>query len=150
MNSDVARRVEAARGALQRDRTIDIITTGARSGRERRTEIWFTNLDGRIIICGTPSALDASGRRRGRDWLANLKAHPAFGFHLKESVTLRLPARASIVAQPSDRRRIMSAPETAWYREQGFDLSELVAASPIVEVRFCAEYESLNRACEGP
>jgi hypothetical protein len=32
--------IEAARAALRRDRTIDIITTGARTGLERTTEIW--------------------------------------------------------------------------------------------------------------
>jgi len=145
VNDDPTDKLRAAQAALLSDRTIDIITTGARSGLERRTEIWFTNMDGRIIICGTPSASGASGRRQPRDWLANLRANPDFGFYLKESVTLLIPARASIVVDLADRRRIMSASETVWYRQQGFDVTDLVAGSPIVDVLFCGEFVSLNR-----
>jgi hypothetical protein len=59
--------------ALKTDRTIDIVTVGARTGIKRITEIWFTNIEGRIVICGTPSADGSLGRRSRRDWLANLK-----------------------------------------------------------------------------
>lgn len=64
------------RQALTTDKTIDIITTGAKTGLPRRIEIWFHNLDGCIIICGTPSASGDKGKRVRRDWLANLKASP--------------------------------------------------------------------------
>jgi hypothetical protein len=47
---------EEIKEALNKDRTIDIITTGANSGLPRRIEIWFTNVNGRIIICVTPNA----------------------------------------------------------------------------------------------
>jgi hypothetical protein len=129
MNDDIRR-------ALRRDRTIDIITTGARTGLPRKTEIWFTNIGGRIIICGTPGSEGTQGPRMPRDWLANLKAHPDFVFCLKESVRAELPARAVVIVDPADRRQIMSAPETRWYREQGHTIAELVADSPIVEVFF--------------
>lgn len=142
--TDRRRRIEAARAALLSDRTIDIVTTGARTGLQRRTEIWFTNIRGRIIICGTPSASGDPGTRRPRDWLANLLAHPEFGFFLKESVKLLIPARAIPVVEPEDRRLVMSAPETVWYRNQGFSVSELVDGSPIVEVRFCGNYQTLT------
>ena len=95
--------------ALRRDKTIDIVTTGARSGLPRRTEIWFTNVGGRIIICGTPNAHGDKGVYMPRDWLANLKAHPDFTFCLKESVQAELPARAVAITDLDDRRRIMSA-----------------------------------------
>lgn len=137
--------IEAARAALRRDRTIDIVTTGARSGLERTTEIWFSNVGGRIIICGTPSAEGARGPRAGRDWLANLKRNPEFLFRFKESVNLTLPARADIVTDPADRQEIMSAPETRWYRDQGFSVAELVDAAPIVEVFFLGAFASLTR-----
>lgn len=127
---------EAIRQVLQTDLTIDIVTTGARSGQPRRTEIWFWNLDGRIIICGTPSAGGERGPRARRDWLANLRANPAFVFCLKESIQAELPARAMIITDPDDRRAILSAPQTRWYRQQGFSLDELVAGSPVVEVFF--------------
>jgi hypothetical protein len=143
-DDDNATRLEAARAALFTDRTIDILTTGARTGRQRRTEIWFTNIEGRIIICGTPSASGDPGRRQPRDWLANLRAHPEFRFCFKESVRLTIPARAKHVVDPDDRREIMSAPQTAWYRDQGFTVSELVQGSPIVEVRFLGDYRHLT------
>ena len=100
--------------ALRQDRLIDIITTGAKSGLPRKTEIWFTNVSGRIIICGTPAAKGGDGPRARRDWLANLRAHPAFVFCLKESLVVQLPARAVIIVDPEDRRRLMTAPETQW------------------------------------
>lgn len=126
----------AVQKALQTDRTIDIITTGAKSGLPRRTEIWFWNIEGRIIICGTPSAGGEEGPHARRDWLANLRANPEFLFCLKESVQVELPARAEIITDPDDRRAIMSAPQTRWYREQVGSIEELVANSPIVEVFF--------------
>lgn len=122
--------------ALETDRTIDIVTIGAKTGLRRVTEIWFTNIEGRIVICGTPYA--------PRDWLANLKANPRFEFCLKESVERCVPAWAIPVVDSADRRRIMSAPETSWYRNQGYSVQELVDGSPIVDVRFLDEFEVLN------
>jgi hypothetical protein len=136
--------LDRIRAALRSDRTIDIVTTGARTGQARTVEIWFTNIGGRIIICGTPSAGGERGTRKPRDWLANLRAHPEFLFCLKESVTARLTARASPVSDPGDRHRLMSAPETIWYREQVSSVEELVAGSPIVDVVFTGRYAALN------
>ena len=128
--------VNEIRQALRSDRTIDIITTGAKSGLPRRIEIWFTNVGGRIIICGTPDSAGRKGPRTPRDWLANLQAHPKFTFCLKESLRVELPARAIIIEDPTERRRLMSAPETQWYRDQVDSVEDLVADSPIVEVIF--------------
>ena len=133
-NGKRARVNAQVRAALLSDRTIDIITTGAKSGQPRVTEIWFTNVNGRIIICGTPGAKGGSGPRSRRDWLANLKAYPDFTFCLKESLESAIPARAIEITDPQDRRRLMSAPETQWYRDQVDSLEDLVAGSPIVEV----------------
>ncbi|MCB0116836.1 MAG: nitroreductase family deazaflavin-dependent oxidoreductase [Caldilineaceae bacterium] len=129
MNDEIQR-------ALVTDRTIDIITTGAKSGLPRTTEIWFTNVGGPIIICGTPGASGENSPRSRRDWLANLKANPEFTFRLKESVHVELPARAVEIVDPKDRRSLMSAPETQWYRDQVDSVDDLVAGSPIVEVFF--------------
>jgi hypothetical protein len=90
---------DRVREALASDRTIDITTTGRRSGEGRRKEIWFHNLDGAVYITGTP------GRR---DWYANLLAHPNFTFHLKGSVVTDLPARATPVTDPVARRTVLS------------------------------------------
>ena len=122
--------------ALVQDRTIDIVTTGAKTGLPRRTEIWFTNVGGRIIICGTPDAKGNRGPYSPRDWLANLRAYPVFTFCLKESLVAELPAKAVIISDPEDRRRLMSASETQWYRDQVDSVEELVEGSPIVEVFF--------------
>lgn len=127
---------DTIRNALRKDRLIDIITTGAKTGLPRKTEIWFTNVSGRIIICGTPDAEGKNGPPVRRDWLANLKANPEFLFCLKESVTMQLSARAVPIVDPQERRELMSAPETKWYREQGNSIEELVESSPIVEVFF--------------
>ncbi len=132
-------------GALIRDRTIDIVTLGRRSALRRTTEIWFNNIDGRIIICGTPSAAGPRGRRKPRDWLANLRAQPAFEFRFKESLVYSLPARAELIVDPEDRRKLMSAPETAWYRDQGYSVEDLVQHAPIVEVFFLPPYAELTR-----
>lgn len=129
---------EAIRSALRTDQTIDIITTGRRSGLPRRIEIWFVNLDGEIVICGTVSDHDP-GRPYPRDWLANLAADPRLVFCLKESLVAELPATAEIVRDPARRRRIMSAAETRWYREQGESLDDLVAGAPIVSITFVDE-----------
>jgi hypothetical protein len=127
---------EAIRRALAEDLTIDIVTTGAKSGLKRRTEIWFMNIEGRIIICGTPYKSAGKGELARRDWLANLKANPEFIFCLKGSVSAELKARAVEITDTEDRRYLMSAPETKWYRDQVESIDDLVKHSPIVEVFF--------------
>ena len=97
---------EEIRKALRSDRIIDIITIGAKSGLPRKKEIAFTNVNGRIIICG------GRAPRSPRDWFANLKANPEFTFCLKQSLNVELPARAVLIVDPDDRRQLMSAPET--------------------------------------
>ena len=128
--------MDKIRAALSADKTIDIVTTGAKSGLPRTTEIWFTRVGTRIIICGTPGAPRADGPPGRRDWLANLKVNPDFTFVLKASVSAQLPATATLIVDPQDRRLIMSAPETRWYRDQVESVEDLVEGSPIVEVFF--------------
>ena len=114
---------EAVRQALERDRTIDITTMGRKTGRPRGIEIWFHNLDGRLYITGTP------GRR---DWYANLLANPEFTFHLKGSVRVGLPARATPILDKARRRDILARihQKLGWHR----DLDAWVEGSPLVEV----------------
>ena len=116
---------ESVRQALANDRTIDITTTGRKSGRPHRIEIVFSNLDGRTYITGTP------GRR---DWYANLVAHPQFVFHLKQSTTADLPARATPITDAAERRRIF--PRLLERFNRTSDLDAWVAGSPLVEVTF--------------
>ena len=112
--------------ALERDRTIDITTTGRRSGQPRRIEIWFHNLDGRIYITGSPGS---------RSWHANMVAHPEFTFHLKESVRADLPARARPITDEAERRQVFAGILRKLGRS---DLDEWVENSPLVEVEFQA------------
>ncbi len=117
---------DEARQALARDKTIDITTTGSQSGQPRKTEIWFMYIEERFFITGTPGP---------RDWYANLVANPEFTFHLKESASIDLPARAAPITDREERQRVMSSPETAWYRGQA-TMEQLIAGSPMVEVHF--------------
>lgn len=115
------------RAALAADMTIDITTTGRRSGEPQRIEIWFLNLDDTIYITGTPGP---------RDWLANLRAEPEFTFHLKESVRADLPAVATEVTDRNERARVFAAPSADWYLRQGDDLDSLLDDAPMVRVDF--------------
>ncbi len=124
------------REALARERTIDITTTGRRSRRPRRIEMWFHNLDGRIYLTGSPGA---------RDWYANLVAHPDFTFHLKESVAADLPARARPITDVAEKRevlaRILARLGQGEEPERRRNLDTWVARSPLVEVTFSAPSE---------
>ncbi len=136
-------RIEDLETALRTDMTIDIVTTGARSGQLRRIEIWFMNVDGEVIITGTVRD-GRDGSLLPRDWLANMFATPEFTFCLKESVVAEVPARAHVVRDPAERRRLMTAPATSWYREQGDTLDGLLESAPIVSVEFLGDYTALN------
>lgn len=116
---------EKIKQALKQDRTIDITTTGRKSGEPRRIEIWFHNVDGRLYITGTP------GRR---DWYANLVANPEFTFHLKESVQADLPARARPILAEAERREVLD--RIARNLGRADNLEERVKGSPLVEVTF--------------
>lgn len=111
--------------ALATDQVIDITTIGRKSGEPRRIEIWFHNLDGRLYITGTPG--------RPRDWLANLLAHPAFTFHLKESTQADLPAQAIPITEEGERRAVLTAILQKLGRTEA-NVEEWVAGSPLVAV----------------
>lgn len=109
---------------LARGQTIDITTTGRASGKPRRLEIVFHNINGRIYISGQP-------RRERRSWLANLEADPNFIFHLKGQVKADLPARARIITEEAERREILPHVARAWRVR---DVEPMVAYSPLIEV----------------
>ncbi|MEM9467654.1 MAG: nitroreductase/quinone reductase family protein [Actinomycetota bacterium] len=136
--------LDAARAALRRDLTIDIVTLGRRSGEQRTTEIWFMVVDDLVYICGTPGAGDTEREYWPRDWLANLVATPDFSFVLKESVDLALPARATPVTDAEERRRVFSSPVTGWYRDQTGSVDALVERAPIVRIEFAGPAAALN------
>ncbi len=115
---------DQTRQALDKDRLIDITTTGRNSGEARRIEIGFTKLDGHIYITGRPGP---------RSWYANLLAKPAFTFHLKQSAQADVPATATPVRDGGERRRILAAMLARMERPD--DLDAWVEGSPLVEVQ---------------
>jgi deazaflavin-dependent oxidoreductase (nitroreductase family) len=117
------------RQALEHGLTCDITTVGRTSGQPRRIEIWYFLVDGRVYLTGTPGK---------RDWLANLRANPHFIVHVKEGAWADLAARALLISDPVERRRIIGAvlASNSWFRAQHFDLEAWIADSPLVEVRF--------------
>jgi deazaflavin-dependent oxidoreductase (nitroreductase family) len=115
---------DAIRSALAQGHTIDITTTGRHTGEARRKEIVFHNIDGRIIISGTP-------RPKKRDWLYNLEADPHLTFHLKESMQADLPATARVITDEAERRTLLIQVARNWKRD---DVEEMVRYSPLIEV----------------
>ena len=118
--------MDVVREELGDDPTIDITTTGRRTGQPRRIEIWMLDIDGRFFITGTP------GRR---DWLANLIDQPSLVVHLKRRAHLDLNAKAQVVADVDTRRRVVEHLSAHWYRTQS-PVDDLVETSPMVEVIF--------------
>jgi deazaflavin-dependent oxidoreductase (nitroreductase family) len=110
--------------ALQGVQTVDITTTGRKSGKPRKLEIVAHNIDGRIYISGIPFP-------RRRSWLANLDANPQMTFHLKGKLRAELPATARVIEDEAERREILPQIARNWGRK---DLEAMVEQSPLIEV----------------
>ena len=116
-------------------RTIDITTTGAKTGQARRIEIWFYRVDDVVYLSTQPAS---------RSWYANLLANPRFTVHLKNDVRVDLPATAVPVLDADERRRVFSAiiddlnhPRHRAYLAQPVEpLDEWLAGSPLMRVTF--------------
>ncbi len=117
---------EQIQAALEKGRTIDITTTGRRTGEPRRLEIMFHNIDGRIYISGEPYP-------RKRRWLLNLEANPHFTFHLKGKTRADLPGVARVIDDEAERNAILPHVARAWNRT---DVDRMVRQSPLIEVTF--------------
>ena len=111
--------------ALGTDRLIDITTTGRKTGRARRLEIWFHNVEGSVYITGLPG-------RRG--WYANLLTDASFIFDLKESVEADLAATATPITNPVEKRAILGVITQRLNARQ--PLEEWVGGSPLIRVSF--------------
>ncbi|WP_243075878.1 nitroreductase/quinone reductase family protein [Microbacterium sp. SS28] len=135
MEAAIAHALSLGPGSTSRDHTVDITTTGARSGEPRRIEIWFHNVDGTVYLTGLPGP---------RAWYANLLAHPRFTFHLKHEVVADLSATAEPVTDPGERAALLDAIITgidALYARRGSPQrvahpDRWVADSPLVRVTF--------------
>jgi deazaflavin-dependent oxidoreductase (nitroreductase family) len=136
MREDVRRALAINDSSTLEDRTIDITTTGRRSGQPRRIEIVFYRLGDDIYLSGIPGP-------KTRDWLANLAAQPQFTFHLKHGVVADLPAIAIVITDPAERQRILAEFVEDFNRRHGPDsewpeavAGEWVARSPLAKVSF--------------
>lgn len=116
---------EHIRHALAHDRTVDITTTGRKTGQERRIEIWYYYVDGRVFLAGPPGK---------RDWYANLLAQPRLTFHLKESVQADLPAQAHPILDPAERRAILG--RITEMVDETSQLGAWVSSAPLLEIKF--------------
>lgn len=116
-------------------RTVDITTTGAKTGQARRIEIWFYRVDGEVYLSSQPAS---------RSWYANLVANPRFTFHLKNGLRADLPAIAEPVLDADERRHVFSAiiddlnhPRHSAYLAQPVEpLEDWVDGSPLLRVTF--------------
>ncbi len=113
--------------ALDRDRTIDVTTTGRRSGLVRRFETWFYRSGGRYFLSGSPGK---------RDWQANIMANPRLVFHLKESVEADLEAVGVLIRDVDERRAVISGFDRFAEGARADELEAWVSESPLIEIKF--------------
>lgn len=114
---------EDTRAALAHSQLIDLTTTGRRTGRRRRIEIFLHHDGGELFITGMPRA------DRTRDWIHNITADPHVVIHLKQSVVADVPATARVVSDPEERRPFIEAAARRWRRT---DVPEMLAHSPLI------------------
>jgi deazaflavin-dependent oxidoreductase (nitroreductase family) len=110
--------------SLGHGHTIDITTTGRKTGEPRRIEIVFHNFGGRLYISGTPNP---QGQRA---WLLNLRENPSLTVHLKQFVQADLPATAREITDPAERRAVLEKVARVWRRE----VEPMVRWSPLIEI----------------
>ena len=117
---------DTVRAALAQTQTIDLTTTGRRSGEPRRIEIVIHNLDGRLVISGMPVA----GRTRA--WLHNVEADPAVTIHLKGGgVVADVSGTARVITDPVERLELITLVARNWNRK---DVDVMMEHSPLIEV----------------
>jgi deazaflavin-dependent oxidoreductase (nitroreductase family) len=136
MRDDIRRALAIDRDASMEERTIDITTTGRRSGQPRRLETVFYRFEDSIYLSGLPG-------ERPRAWLLNLAAEPRFTFHLKHDVVADLPATATVITDPDERRRVLATFVEDFNERHGADspwphavIDDWVARSPLAKVSF--------------
>jgi deazaflavin-dependent oxidoreductase (nitroreductase family) len=134
MRDDVRQALTIGPSTTLDERTIDVTTTGRRSGQARRIEIVFYQFENSVYLSGIPAP-------RPRAWLLNLTADPHFVFHLKRGVVADLPATATVITDPAERRRVLRKFVEEFNQRSGPDrpkavLDEWVEGSPLAKVSF--------------
>ena len=115
----------AVRRAFAEDTVIDITTTGRKTGRPRRIEIWFHEQDGRILITGSPGP---------RGWYANVVADPRFTWHFKQSLERDIAATARPITDEAERQAVFERMRESEGRMGHVDVHDWTRRSPLVEV----------------
>lgn len=135
MDERIAQALAITPSSRARERTVDITTTGARTGRPRRIEVWFYRVDGQIYLTTAPAA---------RSWYANIVANPDFMFHLKNGVRADLRAVGTPVIDRAEREAVFSSIiddlnqpwNPAGIRQPVEPLDQWMEGSPLISVRF--------------
>jgi len=112
----------AVSAALQHSQTIDLTTTGRRSGEARRIEIFLHADRGLLFITGMP-------RPTTRSWIHNIQADPHVTVHLKHDVHADVPAVARVITDPAERRPLIEAAAARWGRR---DVELMMEQSPLI------------------
>ncbi len=136
MRADVRHALNIDASTAIADRTIDITTTGRKSGEPRRLETVFYRVGDDIYLSGLPAP-------KPRAWLLNLAAQPEFTFHLKHGVIADLSATATLITDPERRRQILSPLVDEFNQRHGPNspypvgvLEDWVQHSPLAQVSF--------------
>lgn len=135
MDPEIERALAITPASRARERTVDITTTGARTGRPRRIEVWFYRVDGRIYLSSSPAS---------RGWYANVVANPEFVFHLKNGVRADLRAVGTPVLDGTQREAVFTSIiadlnqswNPAGIRQPVEPLAEWMQGSPLISVEF--------------
>lgn len=134
MDQEISQVLAIGRSSTAWQRTVDITTTGRRTGLPRRIEIWFHRVDGRYYLSTLPGK---------PSWHVNLVANPEFTFHVKHGAHADLPATAIPITDSGTRRRIfeyivddMNQPHNPARIRQPTHVEDWMAGSPLVEVVF--------------
>lgn len=131
---DVLRALSLDRSSSTQARTIDITTTGARTGLSRRIEIWFHRVDGRWYLSSLPAR---------PNWYANLRTNPRLTVHLKNGIEADLGATSVIITDPAVRRPVfeyivddLNQPHNPGYVAQPQRVEDWMDGSPLVQIIF--------------
>jgi len=127
---------ENTRTALYHSQVIDLTTTGRRTGRPRRIEIFLHEDDGQLFISGMPRA------DRTRDWIHNIAADPNVVVHLKQSMSADIPMTARVITDLAERRPFIEAAAKRWGRT---DVEEMLRHSPLIVLTMLDADEQANR-----
>lgn len=131
----IAQALEITPSSRARERTIDITTTGARTGLPRRIEVWFYRVENQTYLTTTPAT---------RSWYANIRTNPDFVFHLKNGVRADLNAVGTPVLDRGQRAAVFSSIvddlnqpwNPAGIQQPVAPLEEWIERSPLIRVDF--------------